>query len=201
MRDFSRKNKVWLVGGSIPEFDGEETFNTVFLIDREGEIRGRYRKMHLYSAMAEDIGFSHGSEMPVFDTEFGKLSLMTCYDIRFAELSRFYAVNGAKIIVTVSNFPRPKVNHWRVLLQARAIENQLFVAACNRVGSAGTSSYFGHSLVIDPWGEIIAEGGEEEAVIHSELDLSSVDSVRGTIPMYADRRPESYRKYALGEAR
>jgi predicted amidohydrolase len=113
--------------------------------------------------MDEDIGFKNGTEMPVFDIEFGKIALMTCYDIRFVELSRTYALRGAETIIVVSNSPRPKVNHWRVLLQARAIENQLFIVACNRrVGSALNSSYFGHSLIIDPWGEIIAEGDEDD---------------------------------------
>ncbi|SKC83643.1 carbon-nitrogen family hydrolase [Maledivibacter halophilus] len=192
LKEMAFKNKVWIVGGSIVEKDENGIYNTIFLIDRNGEVKGKYRKMHLYSAMDEDIGFKNGMDMPVFDTEFGKISLMTCYDIRFVELSRTYALRGAEAIIVVSNFPNPKLNHWRVLLQARAIENQLYIIACNRVGSAGNSSYFGHSLIIDPWGNVLEEGDEEESILIGEVDFEKVKEVRNIIPMYYDRRPQSY---------
>lgn len=192
LKGLAKKNGVWIVSGSIVEKDEFGTYNTVFLIDRKGETIGKYRKMHLYSAMDEDKGFKNGTEMPVFDSEFGKLALMTCYDIRFVELSRTYAVRGAEAIIIVSNFPRPKVNHWRTLLQARAIENQLYILACNRVGTAGECSYFGHSLIIDPWGEIVQEGNEEETILSGEIDFKRVHEVRKIIPMYYDRQPGSY---------
>ena len=120
------------------------------------------------------------------------MAMMACYDIRFPELSRTYAVRGAEAILVVSNFPNPKVKHWRTLLTARAIENQLYVIACNRVGAAGGSTYFGHSLIIDPWGEIVAEGDEAEGIVSGCADFEKVRQVRETIPMYADRRPASY---------
>ncbi len=192
LRRLAKKFNVWLVSGSIVEKDDKGTYNTIFLIDRKGNIVGKYRKMHLYSAMDEDVAFKNGVDMPVFDTEFGKLALMTCYDIRFVELSRTYAVKGADAIIIVSNFPNPKVNHWRILLQARAIENQLYIIACNRVGSADKSTYFGHSLIIDPWGEIINEGNDEETIISGEVDFNKVKEVRSIIPMYYDRQPQSY---------
>lgn len=192
LRRLAKKFNVWLVSGSIVEKDDKGTYNTIFLIDRKGNIVGKYRKMHLYSAMDEDVAFKNGVDMPVFDTEFGKLALMTCYDIRFVELSRTYAVKGADAIIIVSNFPNPKVNHWRILLQARAIENQLYIIACNRVGSANSSTYFGHSLIIDPWGEIINEGNDEETIISGEVDFNKVKEVRSIIPMYYDRQPQSY---------
>ncbi len=185
-------HQFYLVGGSYAESDGQYCYNTVPVIDRRGTLLGRYRKMHLYSAMDEDKGFKHGDDMPVFNSEFGKFAVMTCYDIRFVELSRTYALRGARVIFVVSNFPRPKVHHWRTLLQARAIENQLFVVACNRVGAADTSTYFGHSIVVDPWGEIVAEAGEEECILDATLDLTAVGAVRERIPMYYDRRPADY---------
>lgn len=192
MRELAQKNKVYIVGGSIPEYDGQNVYNTIFFIDKSGDIIGKYHKMHLYSAMDEDKAFKNGSEMPVFDTELGKIALMTCYDIRFPELSRTYAVRGAQIIITVANFPKPKVHHWRTLLQARAIENQMFIAACNRVGSAGSCSYFGHSIIIDPWGEILAEAEEEETILVAGIDFSAIEKVRTLIPMYYDRQPQAY---------
>ena len=157
-----------------------------------GDFIGKFRKIYLYSAMDEDKGFKHGSEMPVFETEFGKIALMTCYDIRFPEQSRTYALRGAQMIVAVANFPKPKVHHWRILLQARAIENQLFVVACNRVGSAGKNSYFGHSMVIDPWGEILAEAEEEETILSAQIDFTAIEEVCTLIPVYYDRQPRAY---------
>lgn len=95
-------------------------YNTCFLINRQGQIAGHYRKMHLYSAMIEDKAFRNGTEMPVFETDFGRIALMTCYDIRFVEMSRDYAMCGVEALVVVSNWAKPKLNHWRVLLQGAA---------------------------------------------------------------------------------
>lgn len=188
----AKEYQVCICTGSIPEKNKGKIFNTVYFIDRYGTEMARYRKMHLYSAMGEEKAFSHGNEMPVFETEFGPMAMMTCYDIRFPELSRTYALRGAKAILTVSNFPNPKVNHWRTLLTARAIENQIYVIACNRVGKAGSASYFGHSMIINPWGEVVAEGREEESVVSGIADFECVSRVRIEIPMYRDRHPEDY---------
>lgn len=197
LKETAARLGVWIVTGSLPEKDGDKVYNTVFMLDRAGRLVGKYRKMHLYSAMDEDAAFANGTEMPVFATEFGPVAMMTCYDIRFVELSRTYAVRGAKAIFIVSNFPNPKVNHWRTLLQARAIENQLYIVACNRVGAAESNTYFGHSLIIDPWGEIIAEGNDEESILAGTVDFAAVDAVRKKIPMYYDRQPASYPKDIL----
>jgi omega-amidase len=192
IREMAIKYSVWFVSGSFPERDGANIYNTVYLINRSGAIVGKYRKMHLYSAMDEHIAFANGEDMPVWSTEFGPVAMMTCYDIRFVELSRTYAMRGAKVIFVVSNFPNPKVHHWRTLLQARAIENQVYIVACNRVGAAENCTYFGHSLMIDPWGEILAEGAEDETILVGAVDLLHVTQVRKTIPMFWDRQPQSY---------
>lgn len=201
LREMAVKYGVWFVSGSFPERDGANVYNTVYLIDRSGAIVGKYRKMHLYSAMDENIAFANGKNMPVWSTELGPVAMMTCYDIRFVELSRTYAMRGAKVIFVVSNFPNPKVNHWRTLLQARAIENQIYIVACNRVGAAENCTYFGHSLIIDPWGEILAEGAEDETILTSVVDLSHVAQVRKTIPMFWDRQPQSYPQDMLSHAK
>jgi omega-amidase len=201
IREMASKYSVWFISGSFPERDGADVYNTVYLINRSGGIVGKYRKMHLYSAMGEHIAFANGEDMPVWSTEFGPVGMMTCYDIRFVELSRTYAMRGAKIIFVVSNFPNPKVHHWRTLLQARAIENQVYIVACNRVGAAENCTYFGHSLMIDPWGEILAEGAEDETILIGEVDLSHVAQVRKTIPMFWDRQPQSYPQDMLFHAK
>jgi len=91
-----------------------------------------------------------------------------------------------------AQWPNPRLHHWKTLLTARAIENQMYVIACNRMGTSGDSVFFGHSMVIDPWGEIVIEAGDEEAVLRGEIDLSLVDKVRSTIPVFQDRRPDQY---------
>src|SRR5690606_653419 len=98
----------------------------------------------------------------------------------------------AKLLIVPAEWPHPRLHHWRTLLTARAIENQMYVIACNRVGKSGDTSFFGHSMVIDPWGEIIAEAGEEETILTTEIDLGLVDEVRGRIPVFEDRRPSFY---------
>lgn len=97
------------------------------------------------------------------------------------------------MLFVCAQWPHPRLNHWRQLLIARAIENQMYVVACNRVGVGGKSQFCGHSLVVDPWGEIVAEAGEEETILRAEIDLSLVDEVRQRIPVFADRRTALYR--------
>lgn len=188
---------TYIAGGSIVEEREGRFYNTCFLIGRDGTIAGRYSKMHLYSAMDEDVAFAPGEELPVFDTDFGRIAIMTCYDIRFVEQSRAYALKGAQALIVVSNWAKPKLNHWRVMLQARAIENQLAVVACNRVGQAVDCVYFGHSMIIDSWGEIIAEGGEEEEVLTGVIEGEKLRTVRQTIPMYKDRQTRYYEDILL----
>lgn len=192
-RELAKQYHVWVVAGSIGirHADGKLR-NTTYLIDREGEIVGDYSKMHLYSDMDEDAQLEHGSKSNVYETELGRLGMMICYDIRFCELSRTYALKKADVLVVTSNFPNPRVNHWRTLLMARAIENQMFVVACNRVGPSPMGTYCGHSIMIDPWGDIIAEGGEEEEIVAGSLDYKKTREVRDLIHMFRDRQPQLY---------
>lgn len=192
LKECAKQYSVWIVAGSIGTEFEDGMRNTTFLINRNGEIVGDYSKMHLYSDMDEDVPFLHGTKAQVYDTELGRLGFMICYDIRFCELSRTYALKGADMIIVTSDFPNPRVNHWRTLLTARAIENQMFIVACNRVGESPMGSYFGHSIIIDPWGNILAEGGEEEEIVTGSVDLSVTKEIRETIHMFRDRRPESY---------
>jgi len=194
IREIAADNNVYIAAGSIIEKDGNNFYNTMYLVDREGSIVGKYRKMHLFSVLDEDRGLNNGEDMPVFKTDFGKLACMTCYDIRFVEMARTYALKGAQAIIVVANFPAPRLNHWRILLQARAIENQLYIIACNRVGQAEGNYFFGHSMVINPRGEIITEAGEEKTVLTASIDFNRVSKVRNEIPMYKDRKPEFYFK-------
>lgn len=191
--DLAKKHGVWVVAGSIgTRHNDGKLRNTTFLIDRSGAIVGDYSKMHLYSDMDEDAQLLHGDKKEVYDTELGRIGMMICYDIRFCELSRTYALKGADVLVVTSNFPNPRVNHWKTLLTARAIENQMFVVACNRVGPSPMGTYCGHSLIIDPWGDIIAEGGDGEEIVTGAIDYKKTWEVRDLIHMFRDRQPELY---------
>lgn len=182
-----------MVAGSISTLHADGKMrNTVFLINRDGNVVGDYSKMHLYSDMDEDAQLTHGDKHEVYDTEFGRAGMMVCYDIRFCELSRIYALKKADVLVVVSNFPNPRVNHWRTLLMARAIENQMFVVACNRVGPSPMGTYCGHSIIIDPWGEVIAEGGDEQEIVTGSIDFGKTKEVRDLIHMFRDRQPQLY---------
>lgn len=193
LSSFARKHRVQIIGGSIAEKIDEQIYNTMYIFNRQGEQVAKYSKMHLFRLMDEEKHLQAGDEAVTFELEEGLVAgASICYDIRFPELSRTLALAGAKVLFVPAEWPHPRLNHWRTLLIARAIENQMYVVACNRVGDSGETSFFGHSMIIDPWGEIVAEGGEEEVIIIGNLDSSLTDSVRQRIPVFEDRRPSLY---------
>ncbi|MFC3769264.1 carbon-nitrogen family hydrolase [Paenibacillus sp. GCM10012303] len=189
---FCRKHGVNIVAGSVAELDGDQVRNTIYAFDREGREAGEYSKIHLFRLMDEEKYLTAGDTLGKLELDGVPAGMMICYDIRFPELSRRLALDGVKVLFVPAEWPHPRLHHWRTLLTARAIENQMYVVACNRVGTSGTTSFFGHSMVIDPWGEILTEGDESEQILTAELDLTVVDKVRATIPVFADRRPELY---------
>jgi omega-amidase len=190
---FCRKHSVSVLAGSIAQLRGDTAVtNTVHVFDRTGAVVSEYSKIHLFQLMNEHLHLEAGFEPGHFELNGIPAAVMICYDIRFPELARKLALGGAKILFVPAEWPHPRLHHWRTLLQARAIENQMFVVSCNTVGDSGGTSFFGHSMIIDPWGEVIAEAGEEETILAAEVDLSLADEVRGRIPVFADRRPEIY---------
>jgi predicted amidohydrolase len=118
---------------------------------------------------------------------------LICYDIRFPEWVRKHVLSGAKILFVSAEWPVQRIDHWKVLLRARAIENQCYVAACNRVGYDPDNTFGGSSLIIDPWGEILAEGSLQEELVTAVVNLDTVDEVRKQIPIFDDRLPDFYR--------
>jgi len=189
---FSRKHQVNIIGGSIAEKKEDAILNTIYAFDRTGNVAADYSKIHLFRLMDEEKYLTAGERLGRFELDGIQSGMMICYDIRFPELSRKLALDGAKLLFVPAEWPHPRLHHWRTLLMARAIENQMYVVSCNRVGTSGTTSFFGHSMVIDPWGEAIAEGGEEETILTATVDLDNVDKVRRTIPIFEDRRPHLY---------
>jgi predicted amidohydrolase len=188
--ELSRELKLVVVG-SMPEPHGAKVFNTVYVVDN-GRLAGVYRKLHLFSLLGEDRAFDSGNSWLLADTSVGKLGVIICYDLRFPELSRRLAMEGADVICVPAQWPKPRQEHWRTLLRARAIENQLYVVACNACGPIGKLDFFGMSMIIDPKGEMLAEAGEEEVEISSQLDMQLMADWRAQIPCFKDRRPEQY---------
>lgn len=190
--EFCRKHRVYVIAGSISEKMDKEVRNTTYVFDRGGSVIGDYSKIHLFRLMDEEKYLTSGQTLGRCQIEGQDAGLMICYDIRFPELTRTLALEGAKILFVPAQWPMPRVHHWRTLLLARAIENQMFVVACNRVGTSRETGFFGHSMIIDPWGGILAEGGEAEEIVRAEINLDQVDKVRSTIPIFEDRRPSLY---------
>lgn len=180
-----------VVVGSLPEPHGDKVFNTAYVVDR-GRVAGSYRKMHLFSLMHEDRHLDRGDSFLLADTSVGKIGVFICYDLRFPELARRLAVEGADILVVPGEWPKPREEHWRTLLKARAIENQLFVIAANTCGVIGKLDFFGSSLVIGPKGEFLAEGGYENCEPAAILDPADMIAWRQSITCFQDRRPECY---------
>jgi predicted amidohydrolase len=177
--------------GSLPEPDGDRVCNTAYVLDR-GRLAGKYRKIHLFSLMNEDRNISGGDRWLVVDTSAGRLGVFICYDLRFPELARRLACEGAEVLVVPGEWPKPREEHWRTLLKARAIENQLFVVAANCCGVVGKLDFFGSSLVVGPKGELLAEGGYETAELTASLDFAEMEKWRQQITCFPDRKPEYY---------
>lgn len=201
MGELARRLHILLAAGSLGEktSDPRKMHNTALLFGPDGATLATYRKIHLFDIDApgavtnqESRRVSAGRDLVVADTPVGKLGLAICYDLRFPELFRHYALAGARLIFLPSAWPHPRLAHWRTLLRARAIENQMFVVACNRVGTTDGTSFFGHSSVIDPWGELLVEAGEQAGLFTVDLDLTQVESIRERIPVFQDRRTDVY---------
>jgi omega-amidase len=192
LSDLASRYSIHIVGGSIASKTKEGIANNLIVADKNGKIVKQYTKLHLFKLMDEHHYLLPGEEDGLFTLMDTQMAGMICYDIRFPEWFRKHAIDGAKVIFVVAQWPAERISHWRTLLLARAIENQCFVIACNRTGSDPKNEFGGNSMIISPWGEIIAEGTREEELVTAEIDLNEVEEVRKKIPIFQDRRPEFY---------
>ncbi|WP_445613820.1 carbon-nitrogen family hydrolase [Geobacillus sp. YF-1] len=183
---------VHFVAGSVAKKTAAGVTNTMIVADRSGQIVSEYSKLHLFQLMDEHLYLQPGNAPGLFSLDGLSCAGVICYDIRFPEWIRVHALAGAEVLFVVAEWPLPRLHHWRTLLMARAIENQCYVIACNRAGSDPNNVFAGHSLVIDPWGEIIAEADEKPGVLLADIDPALVKQVRARIPVFADRRPRDY---------
>jgi predicted amidohydrolase len=188
---WSRRYGLVIVG-SLPELHGGEVFNTSYVVDATGRIAGAYRKIHLFSLTEEDRHFGRGSAPMVCETELGPLGLMICYDLRFPELARRLALDGARILCVSAQWPLVRKEHWTILSRSRAIENQLFLLGCNACGKDSKVTYAGGSIIASPLGEILAEGSSEDSFITARLHFDKMESFRNLIPCFNDRIPGVY---------
>ena len=180
------------LGGSVLERRDGRAYNAFALFDASGELSATYRKLHLFRLMDEEKWLAPGERLELVEAEWGLTGLGVCYDLRFPEMFRSYALRGARLVLLPAEWPARRAYHWQTLLRARAIENQMFVAGCNRVGESKGETFGGGSALIDPWGEAVIEGGSRAALLTAEIDLAQVDAVRERIPVFKDRRPEKY---------
>jgi predicted amidohydrolase len=198
----ARRHGVWLVAGSIMErvAGHERVFNTSCLFDPAGERRAAYRKIHLFDSDVPGASYHESATvMPGRDIVYTEadsipLGLSICFDLRFPELFRILALGGARLIALASAFTeRTGRDHWEVLVRARAIENQMFVMAANQVGASTPKlRWFGRSMIVDPWGVVLAQAPDRECYIVADLDFAEQDRMRAQLPSLANRRPDAY---------
>ncbi|WP_462188683.1 MULTISPECIES: nitrilase-related carbon-nitrogen hydrolase [unclassified Frankia] len=190
LREAARERGCHLVAGSIVERSADgRLFNTTVLIGPDGMIRHAYRKVHLFGyGSAEARLLTPGATVGTVPTELGVVGLATCYDLRFPELFRLLAEGGAEIVVVVSAWPLARLDHWRMLTRARAIENQVYLVACNAAGRQAGREMAGASVVVDPWGEVLAEAGPRPTTVRAELDPARPAAVRAEFPVLTHRR-------------
>lgn len=190
VRDAARTLNTWIHGGSIITRENDRLFNTSFVVAPDGSLTSTYRKIHLFGFdSGEAAVLAAGTE--VVTTRIGQadVGISTCYDLRFPEQYRALLDLGIDLCVIPAGWPQRRIDHWTVLVRARAIENQTFVAAVNAVGPSGEVVLGGRSLVVDPWGAVIAEAGTEEQVLIAEIDLGDVAKTRAAFPVLRDRKP------------
>jgi predicted amidohydrolase len=199
VRAVARDLGVWLVAGGMPERSGdvERPFNTSLLVDPAGAIVARYRKIHLFDVDTSDgkkyresEATSAGSDVTVADAAGIQLGMTVCYDVRFPELFRRLVAAGARLVTVPAAFTVPTgKDHWHVLLRARAIENQIYVVAPAQHGThpKGRQTY-GKSLVVDPWGDVVAQAAEGEGLCLAQLDTAYQDRVRAGLPCLAHKK-------------
>ena len=202
MSDYARKYHIYLIAGSMPEADDVgKVYNTSYIFDRDGKQIGKHRKAHLFDInvkngqyFKESDTLTSGDHATVFDTEFGKMGVMICYDIRFPEFARTMALDGARMIFVPAAFNMTTGPvHWELTFRARALDNQIYMLGCApaRDTQAGYISW-GHSIVTDPWGKVMKQLDEKEGILIEEIDLDREDQIREQLPLLKHRKSEMY---------
>jgi len=198
----AREHGIWVHSGSFSEvIPGEDrSYNSSVIIDPEGRIVAHYSKLHTFdvtlpdgSVQCESAKIRPGEGITTVDTPLGRLGMSICYDIRFGEMYRLMALKGAQVIFACANFTMPTgKDHWETILRTRAIENGVYIVAADQIGKKADFTAYGNSMVVDPWGTVIARAPDRPGVIYAEIDLDYLDSVRAKIPSLKNRRTDIY---------
>ena len=187
-RQKAAERRCHILMGSLVERDADGLFNTTVFIGPGGEIIARYRKIHLFGYQSDETRLlTPGKEIVVVDTPWGRTGFSTCYDLRFPELFRQMVDRRAEIFLIPSAWPLARIEAWRLFNRARAHENLAFLVSCNCAGENAGKRYGGHSMIVDPWGKVLAEGGEGGEIVMAEIDVGEAAKARGEFPALADR--------------
>ncbi|MFM1872693.1 MAG: hypothetical protein RL398_2115 [Planctomycetota bacterium] len=198
LRELSAQHGLVTVGSTL-ERSGSFVHNTAHVYDC-GELVGSYRKIHMFSPNAEHRHHAPGDTPLVVQTSVGKLGVLICYDLRFPELARYYFHRGVEILAVPGQWPEARSQHWRTLLRARAIENEMFVLGCNRTGQENSlrngepMAFPGDGRIVDPTGELLATGSGDAGALVASLEVRKVRTMRRILPIAQDARPQVYRK-------
>lgn len=201
LKEVAREKRIYLVGGSIPEREGDQVYNTSFTFGPEGNLLGRYRKVHLFDVnlpggprIKESSTVGYGEDLTVIDTEFCRLGVVICFDVRFPELIRLLSLEGVQLVVIPAAFNTTTgPAHWEITMRTRAVDNQVYVVAASPARNPETGyAIYGHSMIVDPWGDILAGAGEGEELISAEIDLERLEKIRRQLPLLDLRRADLY---------
>ena len=204
--ELAKDLKIWLVGGSVPEREiatsgNDKIFNTCLIVNPDGVIVGKHRKVHLFDidvpgkiTFKESDSLTGGSDCTVIDTPWGGIGVGICYDIRFPELGILMRQKGAKILIYPGAFNMTTgPAHWELLQRARAVDNQCYVAACSPARDPdGSYVAYGHSSIVSPWGEVVTAAEDGHSVVSAEIDLDRIDEIRQNIPCWKQKRTDIY---------
>ncbi|WP_368653857.1 carbon-nitrogen family hydrolase [Ornithinibacillus sp. 4-3] len=194
LKDLAKTYQVNIIGGSIANKKDDSIYNTSLVVDRQGNIVYQYDKIHLVPMLDEHKYLAGGKEkVKTFELEGVKMGVIICYDLRFPELARKLALDGAKVLHIVAEWPNTRKEHWKNLQIARAIENQMYVVSSNIVGTYNNEEFAGTSMIIDPWGSPLKTGSEDtEETLIADIKIDSVSKIRNDVPIFSSRVPELY---------
>uniref|UniRef100_A0A8D0BBV1 omega-amidase n=1 Tax=Salvator merianae TaxID=96440 RepID=A0A8D0BBV1_SALMN len=201
LSEIAKECGIYLIGGSIPEEDAGKLYNTCTVFSPDGTMIAKHRKIHLFDInvpgkirFQESETLSPGDRFSMFDTPYCKIGLGICYDIRFAELAQIYTQKGCQLLVYPGAFNLTTgPAHWELLQRGRAVDNQVYVAAASPARDEKASYVaWGHSTIVNPWGEVIAKAGSEETIIYADINLKKLAEIREQIPIHSQKRSDLY---------
>lgn len=199
--EIAKKNNILIIAGSIPEYEDDKIYNTSYVIEKDGEILGKYRKTHLFDidipgkiTFFESDTLTSGDCIRTVETSIGNIGILICYDIRFPEAMRKLAIEGARLVVVPAAFNMTTGPvHFELTARVRALDNQLYVAMCSpATDTNGVYTAYGHSLVADPWGGVLGKLGHEEGILNLDIDMEFIEEVRSKLPLLKHRRTNLY---------